>query len=438
MIDAIDKRHRCRRSTRARTPTARRGSAGSTTRACRSPRRRRSSTWIEDGHPLGEVAEIPAPPEHRARGRRRKTARRRSRASSTSGDARSVHLLRARPEVTTPARSGSPACRSTPTIDRGRAPRGDHRGATRAPSTTRSSPQRGIGMPFDCGDGRARRRTSSSTSGRPATSRCRPAATSRCRSSRGAKLVMQIHYHPAGQIARARHDRRSTSASSTRGRSGCTSSTAFGNAFQAPSLLPGPGDDGAPRFLIPTNVADHTEHMRVTIPNLGGAHRRPAVLGEPAHAPRRHAHLGDDRAARGARQRSEDRVPRERRLELRLAAHVHVRRAARQAADDRRPATCIDVKCKWDNTMENPFVQRMLADASLPPVPIDITLGEQTTNEMCLEIFGLSIPAPPPQPPLTDVFSQRSRDEGQREHAPNGTVAPLAACVRPRAARAPS
>ena len=26
--------------------------------------------------------------------------------------------------------------------------------------------------------------------------------------------------------------------------------------------------------------------------------------------------------------------------------------------------------------------------------PIDIALGEQTTNEMCLEIFGLSIPAP--------------------------------------------
>jgi hypothetical protein len=38
----------------------------------------------------------------------------------------------------------------------------------------------------------------------------------------------------------------------------------------------------------------------------------------------------------------------------------------------------------------------MLADSGLPPVPIDITLGEQTTNEMCLEIFGLSIPAPAP------------------------------------------
>jgi hypothetical protein len=26
--------------------------------------------------------------------------------------------------------------------------------------------------------------------------------------------------------------------------------------------------------------------------------------------------------------------------------------------------------------------------------PIDVTPGEQTTNEMCLEIFGLSLPAP--------------------------------------------
>jgi hypothetical protein len=44
--------------------------------------------------------------------------------------------------------------------------------------------------------------------------------------------------------------------------------------------------------------------------------------------------------------------------------------------------------------MANPFVQRMLHDSNLPPHPIDINLGEQTTNEMCLEIFGLAVDAP--------------------------------------------
>jgi hypothetical protein len=53
----------------------------------------------------------------------------------------------------------------------------------------------------------------------------------------------------------------------------------------------------------------------------------------------------------------------------------------------------IDIKCDWNNTLDNPFVQRMLADAGLT-MPIDLLLGEQTTNEMCLEIFGIAIDAP--------------------------------------------
>ena len=51
----------------------------------------------------------------------------------------------------------------------------------------------------------------------------------------------------------------------------------------------------------------------------------------------------------------------------------------------------ISVECTWNNTRANPFVQRMLDDAGLD-APVDILLGEQTTNEMCLEFFGLSIP----------------------------------------------
>ena len=54
----------------------------------------------------------------------------------------------------------------------------------------------------------------------------------------------------------------------------------------------------------------------------------------------------------------------------------------------------ISVSCAWNNTMDNPFVERMLHDSNLPPQPIDITLGEQTTNEMCLEIFGIATDAP--------------------------------------------
>src|SRR6185503_19392580 len=54
----------------------------------------------------------------------------------------------------------------------------------------------------------------------------------------------------------------------------------------------------------------------------------------------------------------------------------------------------LDIKCSWDNTMANPFVQRSLADAGLV-APIDVELGEGSLDEMCLEIFGLAIDAPP-------------------------------------------
>ena len=56
----------------------------------------------------------------------------------------------------------------------------------------------------------------------------------------------------------------------------------------------------------------------------------------------------------------------------------------------------IDVSCRWNNTMDNPFVQRALKDAGLV-APIDVSLGEgNSTDEMCLEIFGISVKAPPP------------------------------------------
>ena len=47
---------------------------------------------------------------------------------------------------------------------------------------------------------------------------------------------------------------------------------------------------------------------------------------------------------------------------------------------------------------------RVLPKVRIPLQPIDVLLGEQTTNEMCLEIFGLSIPAPPQPATLTEPF----------------------------------
>ncbi len=94
----------------------------------------------------------------------------------------------------------------------------------------------------------------------------------------------------------------------------------------------------------------------------------------------------------------------------------------------------IDIKCKWDNTLENPFVQRMLTDSNLPPQPIDITLGEQTTNEMCLEIFGLSIPAPPKRA----IPDDRVRDPRPFARACRRTTTPASQAAAATPARPPA
>ena len=65
-----------------------------------------------------------------------------------------------------------------------------------------------------------------------------------------------------------------------------------------------------------------------------------------------------------------------------------------------RPGDVIDLQCTWDNTLDNPFVQRALADAGLV-APIDINLGESSLDEMCLEIFGFAIDAPAQPMPRT-------------------------------------
>jgi hypothetical protein len=212
----------------------------------------------------------------------------------------------------------------------------------------------------------------------------------------GAKLVMQIHYHPAGQVHapdKTAVDLRFSQTWPSR----MYFVGAFGNEFQAPNLQAGPADNGAPQFMIPKNVANHPEHMRITVPDLGDLQDVRLFSANP------HMHLIGTKisttierpAARGGDPQNEC-------LANGGWNFDWQRTYTYDAPLDKLPTIqggdILDIKCEWDNTIDNPFVQRMLADAGLSS-PIDITLGEETTNEMCLEIFGLSLQAPPEPAP---------------------------------------
>lgn len=251
--------------------------------------------------------------------------------------------------------------------------------------------QRGIGVPFDCDD--------MATPGdfvvniwTPGNQPFSTAGDIAVPILPRAKLVMQIHYHPAGltnDLDVTEVDLRISSQWPHK----MYFVTAFGNEAAAPNLEPGPGDDGTPRFLIPANAADHTERMFRVIPDLGGLQDVRLFSVNP------HMHLvGTHIRSKIIRPVARGNDPQTECLanggwnfdwQRTYLYDAPLAELPSVAAGDR-----IEISCRWNNTLDNPFVQRMLADSNLPPMAIDVALGEQTTNEMCLEIFGLAIDAP--------------------------------------------
>ncbi|HEY5928375.1 MAG TPA: hypothetical protein VIV11_42105 [Kofleriaceae bacterium] len=210
----------------------------------------------------------------------------------------------------------------------------------------------------------------------------------------GAKLVMQLHYHPAGMT----HQPDATTIDLR------TSLTwpkkmyfvgAFGNEFQAPSLLPDPDDrlSGTPEFRIPAGDADHLEHMRITVPPLGDISQVQLYSVNPhMHMVGTHISAKIERPApRGTDPANECLANGNWNFDWQ---RTYIYDAPLEQMPTLMPGDVIDLKCKWNNTMANPFVQRLLEDEGLV-APIDLMLGEGSTDEMCLEIFGFAIDAPP-------------------------------------------
>ncbi|MBC7550841.1 MAG: hypothetical protein H7269_08090 [Cellulomonas sp.] len=204
-----------------------------------------------------------------------------------------------------------------------------------------------------------------------------------------AKLVMQIHYHPAGTVHR--EDRTALALrTSTVQPERVYFVTAFGNASQAPNLDPDLDDRaGGPEFRIPANAGAHHETMAFTLPALGVDDVRVFSVNPHMHLVGTHISSTIVRANPSSAQPARECLAnggwnfdwqRTYQYATSLATLPQV------AEGD-----TISVECTWNNTRANPFVQRMLDDAGLD-APVDILLGEQTTNEMCLEIVGLSIP----------------------------------------------
>lgn len=206
-------------------------------------------------------------------------------------------------------------------------------------------------------------------------------------------IAIQLHYHPHGGVYGL--DRTSLDLQfSSRPPTHLYFAASFGNQIDAPYLLPGPGDteEGVPEFVVPRNTPDHSEHMRIPVPNFEHGPDVRIVSVVP------HMHLlGTGLALTLERNKPRGRTPKTECLSNTGWNFDWQRTYAYRAPFDHLPPIAagdiIDIKCTWNNTFDNPFLQRLLTETNSGQ-PFDVRFGEQTTNEMCLTILGLAQPAP--------------------------------------------
>ncbi|MFZ5480177.1 MAG: hypothetical protein ACOZNI_25665 [Myxococcota bacterium] len=200
----------------------------------------------------------------------------------------------------------------------------------------------------------------------------------------GSRVVLQMHYHPAGSAGAP--DATGVRLAWTSERPEKTALlTGWGNAWDEGSgLLPGPNDRDAAEFRIPADVAGHTETMTFDFGDVGG---RYAVWAMEAHM-----HMvGVDMLATVEHRDPDVGVAEECLIHepawdfdwQRLYTYDAPLGEVSLGDDD-----VLTLRCTYDNTLANPGVARALDDAGLDE-PEDVYLGESSYDEMCILIFGI-------------------------------------------------
>jgi hypothetical protein len=206
----------------------------------------------------------------------------------------------------------------------------------------------------------------------------------------GSLIVMQIHYHPAGEVA----DPDVTSlevrwADAPPARDAVLA--LLGNASsRGEGLVRGPDDSTMqPEFVIPANVAGHTETIELDVEEGDGPY--------DVFAAGTHMHyIGTDMLVEVDHAFPTADEPATECMVQTPHWDFNWQRAYRYDAPldslpQVREGDTIRLRCTYDNTMDNPGTRAALADAGLD-APIDVYLGESTLDEMCLGVFGVVLP----------------------------------------------
>jgi hypothetical protein len=210
---------------------------------------------------------------------------------------------------------------------------------------------------------------------------------------------MQIHYHPAGTTADpdvTKVQMRFTPAKPEYQMVFALIGNFPGQQANGDGLQPGPDDTNGVEFRIPANVAKHTETQLFTLPAKTGGQPMPELF---VYGAGTHMHyVGRDMLIQ-----LEHDSPKSKETGTECLVQTPDWNFAWQRsysydtpiADLPRflPGDRLKMRCTYDSTTNNPYVQRALKDQNLPS-PIDVKLGESTLDEMCLGVLPLLYKTP--------------------------------------------
>lgn len=211
-----------------------------------------------------------------------------------------------------------------------------------------------------------------------------PAGTA-MRIEAGSRLVVQMHYHPSGEVEAPDATQLQLMWEATSPGKGAFLAL-VGNESSGPELQPGPNDSGdEPEFRIPAGAVGHTE--TIIYSDLDTDALGPLNL----FAVGTHMHwVGVDMKIDLLKANGDEvclvQTPK---WDFNWQRWYDYDESA-GALPVIEPGDGLRLRCTYDNTLDNPFVRQALAEAGLDE-PIDVVLGDETLDEMCLGVFGIYV-----------------------------------------------
>lgn len=202
-------------------------------------------------------------------------------------------------------------------------------------------------------------------------------------------IVVQMHYHPVGG---PQEDTSTVQLRFTEEEPDHELYVLFpGNAEdEEDGLLPGDGDRDGAEFRIPAGTKQHVETMQIPVP--------PEVFMDlPILMVMSHMHyVGVDLKMEIERPTTAGNSETECLLQTPAWDFGWQRFYQFDVPIEELPTAragdTVHLRCTYDNSKDNPFVRQALFDRGLSE-PVDVFLGEETLDEMCLAPVGVLVPA---------------------------------------------